>query len=239
MAFLLVVSDYRILKLFMSGLPLNEERLWVFQDFISAPFVALAVCTVVSGIKASLKTRSFSAQSYTSLKTSSKDKFLPSLGLVLTVNLLVALALGGWITLSVNVGYPHFAPLQTTSYELEAVRTIEMNTTEKYVVIGDQWTIFAGEVIVGINNPQAYYFGEFDITGHDLFSDMKSNPSPEWMLQAMNYTDTSIAYFIIMEPRLGAEEFSNVVNRALQNNQLTLWDIFGAGKLYVFSYKRG
>ena len=238
-AFLLILIDYRILKLLMSGLPLNEERLWVFRDFLAAPFVALAIYAVISGIEARLKASSHSVLSYTHLKTPSKDKVLPTLGLVLAVNLLISTALGGWMTLSLNVGYPQFAPLQTTWYELEAVRTIEKNTTERYVVIGDQWTIYAGEVIVGINNPQAYYFGESNITGYDLFSKMKNNPSQEWMLQAINYTDTSAAYFIVTEPRLGTEEFNNVVSLALQNNQLILWGIFGAGKLYVFSYKRG
>jgi len=239
-AFLLVLSDYRILKLFMSGLPLNEERLWVFRDLIAAPFVALAVCAVVSGVEAFLKAHSYSAPSYTRQKmTSPKGKVLPSLGLVLAVNLLIALALGGWITLSLKAGYPHYAPLQTTQYELEAVRTIEKNTTERYVVIGDQWTIFAGEVTVGINNPEAYYFDEFSSTGHDLFVAMRRDPSPEWMLQAMNHTNTSVAYFIVTEPRLGSEEFNNVITHTFQDNRLLLWGVFGAGKLYVFSYRKG
>lgn len=238
-AFLLILIDYRILKLFMSGLPLNEERLWVFRDFIAAPFVTLAIYAVISDIETRLKARSRSVLSYTHIKTLSKDKVLHTLGLVLVVNLFVSIAVAGWITLSLDAGYPHFAPLQTTWYELEAARIIEKNTTERYVVIGDQWTIFAGEVIVGINNPQAYYFGEFDTIGHNLFSAMKSNPSPKWMLQAMNYTDTSVAYFIVTEPRLGIEEFNNVVTRALQNDELILWGVFGAGRLYVFDYKKG
>lgn len=68
---------------------------------------------------------------------------------------------------------------------------------------------------------------------------MRQNPSPQWMLLAMNYTDTSVAFFIVTEPRLGAEEFNSVVSRALQNEQLTVAGVFGAGKLYVFSYRKG
>jgi hypothetical protein len=122
---------------------------------------------------------------------------------------------------------------------LEAVRYIEENTHEKYVVIGDIWTIYAGEMIVGINNPDAYYFGESDKIGHDLFVRMQQSPSPQVMLDAMNYTDTTVAYFIVTEPRLGTDEFNDVVSRALQDEQLTLTHDFGAGKLCVFSYKKG
>jgi hypothetical protein len=131
------------------------------------------------------------------------------------------------------------APLQTTWYELEAVRFIEENIIEKYVVIGDVWTIFTGERIVGIDNPRAYYFGENNKTGYDLFVNMKQNPSPQWMLLAMNYTSTTVAYFIVTEPRLGNEEFNNIVSRILQDKQLTLFYMSDNEKLYVFSYRKG
>jgi len=67
---------------------------------------------------------------------------------------------------------------------------------------------------------------------------MTRGSSPQWMLLAMNYTDTTIAYFIVTEPRLGTEEYQNVVSRALQNQQITVVGAFGAGKLYVFSYRK-
>ena len=57
------------------------------------------------------------------------------------------------------------------------------------------------------------------------------------MLQAMNYTDITIAYFIVTEPRLSTEEYQNVVSRALQNQQITVVGVFGAGKLYIFYYR--
>lgn len=238
-AFLIMLIDYRILKLFMEGLPLNEERFWVFRDFIAAPFVALAVYSVVSSLRNFLRAKSPSTITVAGLKKSPKSIVLRGLSLVLALNILIPLLLGGWITVSLNAAYPQVAPLQTTGYELEAVRYIEENTREKYVVIGDIWTIFAGEVIVGISNPRAYYFDEYNKTGYDLFVNMRQNPSPQWMLLAMNYTDTSVAFFIVTEPRLGAEEFNSVVSRALQNEQLTVAGVFGAGKLYVFSYRKG
>jgi len=238
-AFLIMLIDYRILKLFMEGLPLNEERLWVFRDFIAAPFVALAVYSVVSSLRNFLRAKSPSTITVAGLKKSPKSIVLRGLSLLLALNILIPLLLGGWIIFSLSAAYPQVAPLQTTGYELEAVRYIEENTREKYVVIGDIWTIFAGEVIVGISNPRAYYFDEYNKTGHDLFVNMRQNPSPQWMLLAMNYTDTSVAFFIVTEPRLGAEEFNSVVSRGLQNEQLTVAGVFGAGKLYVFSYRKG
>ncbi len=238
-AFLIMLIDYRILKLFMEGLPLNEERLWVFRDFLAVPFVALAIYAVVSSMKTFPKAASLSTISIAGLKTSPKSNVLRVLSLLFTVNILIPLILGGWITFSLSAAYPQVAPLQTTRYELEAVKHIEENTHEKYVVIGDVWTIFAGEMIVGVNNPRAYYFLEFNKTGHDLFVNMTQDPSSQGMLLAMNYTDTTIAYFIVTEPRLGTEEYQNVVSAALQNQQLTVVGVFGAGKLYVFSYRKG
>jgi len=106
-------------------------------------------------------------------------------------------------------------------------------------VICDVWTIYAGERIVGVNNPRAFYFLELNRTGYDLFARMNENPSPEWMLLAMNKTgtDTTVAYFIVTEPRLGVEQFDSVVSKALQNG-LPIYATFGNGKLYIFYYKK-
>jgi len=237
-AFLLILVDYRILKFFMKGLPLNEERLWVFRDFIVAPFVALAIYAAGSPLKTFLKATSLPTISLASLKALSKRNALRVLSLLFTLNILIPLVLGGWITLSLSAAYPQVAPLQTTWYELEAVKYIEENTKEKYVVIGDTWTIFAGERIVGLNNPRAYYFLEFNKTGYDLFVNMKQEPSPQWMLLAMSYTDTTTAYFIVTEPRLGTEEYNRIVTQALQNDDIQVYGVFGEGKLYVFYYKK-
>jgi hypothetical protein len=159
---------------------------------------------------------------------------------LLALSILTSILIGGWITSSLSAAYPQVAPLQTTWYELEAVKYIDSNTHEKYVVIGDVWTIYAGEVIVGINNPKGYYFGENDKTGHDLFANMRENPSPQWMLLAMNYTETTIAYFIITEPRVGLNEFNSTVTRAQQNGQLTGVNIpeVSPQKLSAFSFRK-
>jgi len=241
MAFLIMLIDYGILKVFMEGLPLNAERLWVFRDLIAAPFVALSIYAVISSLKTHLKATSPPTASIFSLKQLSKGNSLRILSFLFALNILIPAVIGGWVTFSLTAAYPQIAPLQTTWYELEAVKFIEESTTEKYVVIGDIWTTYAGEVIVGIKNPRAYYFGEFNKIGYNLFVSMKRDPSPRWMLQAMDYTDTTVAYFIVTEPRLGTEEFNNVVSYALQNKQLTVISVPGVPpeKIYIFSYRKG
>jgi hypothetical protein len=235
-----VLIDYRILKIFMEGLPLNEERIWVFRELIAAPFTGLAIFTVFSSIKEFLETKPTQKRIGTNLNVFSKSNFSHASGLLLALNLITFILLGGWVTFSLTAAYPQFAPIQTTWYELEAVRYIEASTKQRYVVIGDIWTIYAGEVIVGINNPRAYYFGENNKTGHDLFANMRDNPSPQWMLQAMNYTDTKIAYFMVTQIRLGSSEFNTTVDLARQNNQLAQVNIpnVSTQQLSVFSYKK-
>ena len=234
MAFLLAFIDYRILKLFMENLPLNPERLWVFRDLISAPFVAIAIVGMVSFVQKSRGAMPQAAASSTSQKLGHLNKRLPALGLILVLFLLVPLVVGGWVTFSLSAAYPHSAPLQTTSYELEAVRYIQEHTEEKYVVIGDIWTIYAGEAIVGINNPNAYYFAEFSKQGHDLFANMTHDPSPEWMLSAMNDTKTQTAYFMFTETRVGTTEFNNVALRIQE--PLMLFYVTENGETRVYSY---
>jgi hypothetical protein len=226
-SFVVILVDYRILRIFMDDLPLNAERLWVFRDLLAAPFVGLAFYSIASWATTRLK----GARGISGRKT------LRVSGLLLTLNVLIPIVLSGWITTSLSVGYPQIAPLQTTWYELEAVRTIDSDAREKYVVIGDVWTIFAGERIVGVHNPNAYYFEEYNKTGYDLFASMIENPSKEVMLQAMNQTRTSVAYFIVTQPRIGLEFFQSTVGRAEQNG-LPIFGVFGDGKLYVFYYKK-
>jgi len=243
-AFLITLVDYRILKLFMSGLPINEERLWVFSDFIAAPFVAVAIFAVLSSFKTFLKSKSPSTMAFAGLKPLSKGDVFRVLSLLLAINVLIPVLLSGWITLSLSAAYPRVAPLQTTWYELEAVRNIEDNTPERYVVIGDIWTTYAGEVVVGISNPRAYYFTELSKIGHELFANMTQDPSSKSMLQAMNMTgtDTTVAYFIITEPRVGTVEYNRVIQQAQQNGLPTypggIYYYKGEEKLRIFYYKK-
>jgi len=250
MGFLMVLVDYRILKLFIVGIPFREERLWVFQDLMAAPFVAI----VANGVIAFLRKKTSNALSKVRLPfltmplTHVKINFksivtFTSLYTCVVAYIMIFTLLSGWITTSIYYGYPHFlAPLQTTSYELEAVKYIDKNTTERYIVICDQWITYAGGIIVGFNNPRAFYFSGPDTRRVALFIEMKENPTNETMIKAMNYTETTVAYFIISKPRLGEDEYNRIIEQAQQNElQPYPEGIFyyrGEEKLRIFYYKK-
>lgn len=239
MGFLMVFVDYRILKLFMVNIPFREERLWMFRDFIAVPFLAFIVNgiitytqkTIPKGIHINIKLP-FSTMSYT----------LPAQAHTLrsvTTFALIPLLLSGWITASIYYTYPHIGPLQTTSYELEAVKHIEMNTNESYIVICDVWMMYAGGMIVGVHNPHAFYFSTSDPEGIVLFTEMKTNLSVNTMIEAMEYNNATVAYFIIEKPRLStADEFNHVVSQAQTAANLEVFGVFGDGKLYIFRYEK-
>jgi hypothetical protein len=149
--------------------------------------------------------------------------------------------LASWITLSINSepAYSHgYIVMQTTSYELDAVKYIEKNTNKSYVVICDFWISYAGQMIVGSYNPKAYYFQDTDPVGLALFIKMTNNASREVMIEAMNYTKTTVAYFIISKAREGTNEYNNTIQEAEQNS-LPLYKVFfynGEEKLRIYNY---
>ena len=64
------------------------------------------------------------------------------------------------------------------------------------------------------------------------------------MIEAMNKTgtDTTVAYFIVTEPRLGTEEYNRIIQQAQQNKLQTypggIFYYKGQEKLRVFYYKK-
>lgn len=231
MGFLMVLVDYRILRLFMVDLPFREvDRLWVFRDFMAVPFVAFVVGGIVTSLqKATSKLGRIHVQ-FPFSRLSSASRAI--------ITFAIIILLSGWITASVHFAYPHQGPLQTTSYELEAVKYIETNTNESYVVISDQWMMYVGVMIVGVRNPRAN-FSASDPVGATLFNKMKMNVSTDTMVEAMEYNNATIAYFIIEEPRLGAEEYNRIIQQA-QLNGLQTYKTFhyrGEEKLRIFHHK--
>ncbi len=222
---LIVLVDYRILKLFIVSVPFAEERLWVFRDFLVVPFMGILANDVFPFLhkQVSIISIPFSTSSIRRIALYS----------------LVFLALGGWITTSLYYAYPDYGPLQTTTYEIEAAKFIEENTTEPYVVIGDQWTIFAGGMIVGIGNPNALYFHSKSPKGLMLFLEMKRNATTEPMKEAMAYNNATVAYFVIDKPRLRVEEYTRIIQQAQQNGLQTyrIFNYENEEKLRIFYYK--
>jgi len=91
-------------------------------------------------------------------------------------------------------------------------------------------------MIVGTYNPRAYYFRENDPVGVALFIKMKNNASREVMTEAMNYTDATVAYFIITKLRVGTETYNNITQQAQQNGLQTYKAFYyqGEEKLRIF-----
>ena len=238
LGFLMIFIVYRILKLLMVGVPFNEERVWVFRDFILAPFLAILGYSAFlflqrrKPLNISAESHSFPLISHSSFKINLKS---------IAVYMFILLSISGWVTASIYYAYPHYAPLQTTSYELEAVRHIETTTQEKYVVIADQWIILAAQMFVGVYNSRAYYFAHTDPRGVALLIEMKTNPTPETMVKAMEYNNSTIAFFIIEKPRLGAEEYNRIIQQAQQNGLQTypegIFHYKDEEKLRIFYYQ--
>jgi hypothetical protein len=235
-AFFMTVIDDRIVKLFMMNVPFIEvDRLWVFRDFILTPFLAFLTAGIISlsrkiPLKHMLKILPPSISSCLGKTMNFWSIFSYATVLIL---------LSGWITASIYYAYPHYGPLQTTSYELDAVKYIDQNTKEKYIVIADQWIILAGQMIVGINNPDAFFFSHVDPRGISLFIQMKTNSSSEIMIEAMKHNNSTIVYFIVVKPRLGLEKYNQIIQEAQQNG-LQTYKIFyhkGEEKLRIFYYQ--
>jgi len=236
-AFLMCLADYRILKLFIVGVPFNEERIWVFRDLLAVPFLALLIDGIARYLHEKVP-KTLNKLGFPSLTVSNFGIKLHSLA----IHILIFIAISGWLTVSFYYGYPHYGPLQVTSYELDAVRFIEMTTTERYVVIADQWFIFAGQMLVGVNNPHGFYFDPKDPRGAELFIQMELNTSTRIMTEAMKYNNATVAYFIIEKPRLGIETYNNIIQQAQQNNLQTypggIFYYKGEEKLRIFYYRK-
>jgi len=248
LGFLLLWIDYRILKLFMIGLPFGEERILVFRDLLSVPLVAFALIGILAFFSRMISKVAF-LKSYLSFQTifsanvkrswKATTHFAP--GLFSVMNILILGALACWITAAVYHAYPHYSSLTTTSYELEAVKYIDETTNKSYIVICDVWTSYAGQMIVGTQNSRAYYFSDHDPQGVALFIKTKDNPTPEVLVEAMNYTDAEAAYLILSKPRLGTEEYNRIIQQAQQNN-LQTYKVFyyrGEERLSVFTTEIG
>ena len=232
--FLIALVDYRVLKVFMVGLPFGAERIWLFRDFLAIPFLGLLFSKVIACLnqKTSKALRRTRFSSFTALNVKVKPNII--------TYILIFIALSGWIAASFSYGYPHFAPLQITAYELDAAKHIEKTTPGRYVVIADLWMIRAGHVIVGTINPHSFYFSSYGPEGISLYLKMRSDPTNDTMLSVMKYNNATTAYFIIEKPRLRTEGYNQLILLA-QRNHLQTYGIFyyeGEEKLRIFYYTK-
>jgi len=236
--FLVISIVYRVLRLLMVGVPFAEERLWVIRDFILIPFAAVLIGGILSFAQKITSSRTFEKHKTPRLSSifSNTGSNLKLIG----VALMTCISLSGLVIASIYYSYPHAAALQITSYEIEAVHFIEETTNEKYIVIGDQWITYTGQMFVGLNNPRAYYFYHTDPLGVSFYNEMRKNPTPEPMIQAMTINNSTVAYFVVEKSELGyrlrTSEFERIVSQA--SLSLKTYGIFGEGNLYIFYYEK-
>jgi hypothetical protein len=244
LSLLIVAADYRILKLLMIRVPFNEERLWMFRDLLITPFIATITYHILTRLH---KNATYGLQKIRSVCSSlfiNKNLKVVTLYIVPTIYVvsyvLTLLLFPAWIALSTYFGYPRYSPLQITSYELEAAIYINKNDGKRYVVICDVWFGIAGQIVVGLYNPHAYYFRPTYPQAWSLFMEMKNNPTAEIMIKAMEQTNATTAYFVIQKPRLGEEKYNQIVMQAIQNGLQTyhLVKYKGEEKLRIFVYEK-
>lgn len=244
LSFLMVLIDYRITKFFMVGVPFNEERLWVFRDFLAVPFLAIIAGRFISLLRKKssnlIQTIRFRPLLMLLKRVNLKTVATYILTLIAVSTYIIALlSIPAGVTISVYFGYPRYGPLQITSYELEAVKYIEENTKETYVVIADYWIIIAGQMLVGVHNPKSYYFRPTEPRGVAFFIEMKNNPTNETMIRAIKTNNATVAYFTIEKPRLSTEKYNQIIQQAQKNGVQTYKTLYyqGEEKLRVFYYK--
>jgi hypothetical protein len=213
--FLMLLLDYRILRLLLVNPPFDEERLWLFQNFLTLPFVAVIIYRFATFLRGGWSKKLHTSNSPLHTALSKKRRFT-----TIIVYVLLLTTISGFTTSAVYYGYPHYGPLQTTSYEMEAAKYIHENTEGRYIVICDLWFIYAGEILYGVYNPHAFYFSHWDPQGTKLFMDMKGNPSIDTMVTAIDteYNNATTVYFVIEKPRLGEEQYNRIKSKATQNN---------------------
>jgi len=246
LALLMFLAQHRILNLFMTNIPFPGGRLWMFRDFMALPFVAFFAHAIISFLhrKTSIKFKHLqsSLKNYSTHVDAKKLRTYASASILLIVYLSAFVLISGWITVSIHRAYPHYGPMQTTTYELEAAQYIDQTTEERYTVICDQWFIYAAEMLVGVYNPNAYYFTPSDPKGVALFLEMKKEPTEATMIKAMQYNNASVTYFVIEKPRLGIGQYNLTKSQALQNGlQIYPGGIFyyqEKEKLCIFYYDK-
>lgn len=238
--FILLEVDYRIIRLFMMDVPFGSGRLWVFQALFVIPF---AVFIIYKSVRY-FQNRILSRESSFGISRKIRDIKKKSKGFLSTgfrgalVNGLLVLSISGLVTASVYNGYPHYSEaVWTTSYELDAAKFIEATTNETYIVICPPLTRLAGWVVVGPENPRAFYYGAWtqnEVYLRELYAKMIENPSLEFVFEAMQVNNATVVYFIVNKLR---EAKAEQVMRALAGSPYyELYGVFGED-VYVYRIK--
>ena len=229
LAFLMLAVDLRIVTWFMTGVP---TRIWPLASLIAVPAASIVIVDSISSVIAARKTQESNPN-----RRKADSKFFNFDMRKAEVMVIVVFCISGMVAAPVYHRYD-LKVEGVTAYDMEVARYIYETTELPYVVICDTPALFAGQAVVGMRNPRAYYRGVYDRPNY--FAEMVSNPSPEIMKAAAGLNDASFQYFVVgtTSIHLARPRLSEVVEAA--SRYFEEYKVFGDGEnlvIYVFRYK--
>lgn len=221
-AFMVCLVVYRMLLYAMIRVPFGPGRIWVIRDLIATPFAAIAVASVLEFLGGR-----FSAETMgPPLKFKS---WMPQIKVpkrqVLAV-VLIGLSFSAFALSATHGAYNWLVRgLQPTGLEVEAVKYIDENTKDRYIVVGGG-LVWIGRAFVGIDVLEKNYL---------YAPDLASSPTVGGLVNYMKSSEAGVGYFIASSVR--SANFGKIVAEASR--------IFGLfkvlrdehGQIYIFYYK--
>jgi len=229
----IVLGEFYFTNYGMVNLPYGSSRILVIADFLLVPFVALGFLSLIALLRKTISRA----------KNTIAD--VPSMRFGLRINprifglLLIGLFLSLQATAALYVAYPQkeIVQVQPSVYELDAIRFIDSNSPQRYVVICEPG--FASLAIGAFGMDYGYLGGTRGVFGYpdwsyptiQMYSEMTKAPSLGIMQQAIEFASAKYAYFVVSERNPNLDQ---VVNRT--SEILPIYRVFGDGKLYIFMY---
>jgi hypothetical protein len=168
---------------------------------------------------------------------------LPERSLKLFWLILIAI----FITISLYLAYPRFdryfnsRGYSTSRFDLEAVKKIDEQTNNNYVVLANQQVSIAALQLLGFNHyyqtPQGLIYFYPIPTGGRLYQYyldiVYKNPNRETMLKAMDLVEVNEAYLIINKYWNESTKIINAAKLTADN-----WETVGGQEIFIFKYTR-
>jgi hypothetical protein len=233
---ILVMIDYRIVRLFMAKVPFSPERMWVLTNMLTIPFAAVAIVKAMGYLStrlASTMSVKLSGGAESLGNIASPNTHSINFGQILAVAIVI-LSISSLITSAVYNAYAHSTYMRawTTAHEIDAARYIEETTprNETYAVLCEATTRLAGYAVVGPQNPRAYYYGAYEsrlLT--PLYNEMVRDPSLGPVLEAQSKNNASIVYVMVSTFRPPVDGNPGVIEQMMDLPFFELHGVFGEG----------
>jgi hypothetical protein len=225
--YVVILFEYYFTKYGMSNVPYGTARILAMSDFLLVPLVAAGFLMLVLSLRRQV------SQSMSHVRIGSRLN--PRvIGLFL-----VGLFLSVQASAVLYQAYPlnELVPVQPAVYELDAIRFIDSNSPERYVVLCEPGFASLAAGFLGVD--YAYAGGDRGVFGIpewyyptvQMYVEMTNNPSIGIMQQALDFAKARLSYFVVS---VRNPDFSKIVDRALEI--FPAYETFGEDQLYVFWY---